>query len=365
MKWISALALIVCVLLQASGNDGSFYASGATLIPLQETTIELKKEILSLERQEAGWLKVDILFEFYNPGEAKTLMVGFVTPPTSGDVEEEGGHPKITEFQVMFGDQLIPFKTIRLADSDFTLDGFNASEDWSDYVYYFDVPFQKGLNIIRHSYLYRGGSSVDLSESYDYQITTGKRWANKEIGDFQLEIDMGDAFFFIQDSFYHSSEKAEWKINGIGVISPRTNDLFAGELKIRNVRTTTGSLHLQVNHFKPDSDLLFGIVQPYFQPHYWVEDPILAEKLDRIHTAVVNMPDSLAIAELGTDELRIARNFWYAWHGYVFKDKTLDTLFRSCAWYIPDPNLTLEKINLSPEQKQCIDWILAEEKRRK
>jgi hypothetical protein len=365
MRLIFVLIIPICLSLNLTANDGSFYASGATLIPLQETTIELRKEILTLKRLPSGWLKVDILFEFYNPGDAKSLTVGFVTPPASGDVEEEGGHPEIEVFQVMFENELLTYKTIRLADSDFMLNGFNKDEFWSDYVYHFDIPFKQGVNTIRHSYTYRGGSSVDLAESYAYQITTGKRWANKEIGEFQLEIDMGNEFFFIQDSFLETKEPADWKINGIGKIQEKSFELFAGELKVRHVRTTTGILHFSAYHFKPDCDIFFGKIQPYFQAHYWVDDQIVADKLDRINTAISTMPDSLAIAELSDHELRIARNFSYAWHGYIFKDKELNSLFRSCAWYIPDPIITIEKINLSPAEKQSFDWILAEEKRRK
>ena len=365
MKLRHLLLLFLFSPFSLIANDGSFYASGGTLIPLQETTIALQKEILTLKRTSDGWLKVDILFEFNNPGPAKELMVGFVSPPTSGDVEEEGGHPEISDFKAMFDDALLPFEIKKLSDTQFHTAGFNSSADWSDYVYYFQVPFKNGLNSVRHSYTFRGGTSVDFQETYSYQITTGKRWANKEIEEFQLEIDMGDAFFFVPASFLASGQLAEWKINGIGRISATKDQLMAGEFDVRHVRTTTGSLHFSAKHFKPDEDIFFGIVQPYFQAHYWVDDEAIAEKFDRINTALITMPDSLAIAELSNEELRIGRNFWYAWHGYQFKDQTLDNLFRKCLWYIPDPSVTIEKINLDPMEKQSFDWIIAEEKRRK
>jgi YARHG domain len=265
----------------------------------------------------------------------------------------------------MFGDEMLAFQITRLADTDFKVEGFSKDDFWSDFVYHFDIPFQKGMNTIRHSYTYRGGTSVDFAESFGYQITTGKRWANKEIGEFQLEIDMGNAFFFVPNSFTSDETSIDWKINGIGKIKEQKDELLAGEFSARHVRTTTGILHYSATHFKPDLDLFFGVVQPYFQPHYWVEDLAVAEKLDRIYTAIATMPDSMAIAELDNEDLRIARNFWYAWNGYQFKDESLNKLFRQCAWYIADPSITIEKINLSPAEKLCIDWILAEEKRRK
>lgn len=77
--------LLVTFFQETKANDGVFYATGNTLVPLKETTIRLKKEILNLERK-GDWVQVDIYFEFFNPGPEKELTVGFVTPPADGDV---------------------------------------------------------------------------------------------------------------------------------------------------------------------------------------------------------------------------------------------------------------------------------------
>ncbi|MBN8688506.1 MAG: hypothetical protein J0M10_15910 [Chitinophagales bacterium] len=67
MRKFNLLCLLLATYSGALANDGSFYAAGNTLIPLKETIIQMKKEILSLDRK-GDWMQVDIYFEFFNPG---------------------------------------------------------------------------------------------------------------------------------------------------------------------------------------------------------------------------------------------------------------------------------------------------------
>ncbi|MBL0016272.1 MAG: hypothetical protein IPP17_07460 [Bacteroidetes bacterium] len=74
---------VLLALFVANGlfaNDGVFYAQGNHLVPVKETVVQLKKEILKLKRI-GDYMAVDVYFEFYNPGPEKTEIVGFVTPP--------------------------------------------------------------------------------------------------------------------------------------------------------------------------------------------------------------------------------------------------------------------------------------------
>jgi len=182
------IALCILFIQQAHADDGVFYATGNTLIPLKETTIRLKKEILNLERND-NWLQVDIYFEFFNPGDEKELTVGFVTPPAQGDItEEEAKHPQIEDFMVMAGDRLLPYKIARMQETGFKVASKIA--DGYDFVYYFTIKFGKGITVIRHSYLYKGSGSVDINQGFEYRLTTGTTWANSAIDDFELNIDM-------------------------------------------------------------------------------------------------------------------------------------------------------------------------------
>jgi len=238
--------LISCTCL---ANDGVFYATGNTLVPLKENTVSLKKEILNLTRKE-GWMQVDIYFEFFNPGPEKELLVGFVTPPANGDVtDEEAKHPFIKDFMVMSGDELLPYKVAKMEETGFRVQSKLA--EGYDFVYYFTIRFKKGVNVIRHSYQYRGGGSVEASQDFDYRLTTGTTWANHAIDDFELNIDMGESSYFsIPASF--GVQPVNWLMTGVGRISGTNFRLpyFAeGKSNLKMVLQRRGRLQMRMTGF--------------------------------------------------------------------------------------------------------------------
>jgi len=89
MKKPFILLFLILFTNKIIADDGVFFAQGDNLIPLEETNIELQKEILILDRQsgsnpkENRNLNVNIYFEFYNPNSEVEKFVGFVTPPAS------------------------------------------------------------------------------------------------------------------------------------------------------------------------------------------------------------------------------------------------------------------------------------------
>lgn len=76
---IAVLVIISAISGVSSANDGRFYEEGGLIIPVKEEKISIEKEILTLTFLEdvEKW-RVDVYFEFYNPGEALELEVGFV-----------------------------------------------------------------------------------------------------------------------------------------------------------------------------------------------------------------------------------------------------------------------------------------------
>ncbi|MCB1026052.1 MAG: hypothetical protein KDB79_16770, partial [Acidobacteria bacterium] len=180
MKTKILLIAAICAAFLANNifaNDGVFYAQGGTLVPMQETQVSLKKEILKFYIVDYEFVDVDVNFDFYNPGEEKTVIVGFVTPPAMGDIDENGEHPRISNFTVNVNGKMVAFKIERMNQTSFK----SADDDevaGYDYVYYFPVTFKKGLNKVLHTYRFQGGGSVETQRDFDYQITTGKRWAN-------------------------------------------------------------------------------------------------------------------------------------------------------------------------------------------
>ena len=73
MKKTLTILLALFAFATAKANDGAFYAQGNHLIPITETTISVKKEILTITRVAdtvSGWgsmFMVNVYYEFFNP----------------------------------------------------------------------------------------------------------------------------------------------------------------------------------------------------------------------------------------------------------------------------------------------------------
>lgn len=345
-------------------NDGVFFATGNTLVPLKEATVSLKKEILNLTRK-GEWMQVDIYFEFFNPGPEKEVTVGFVTPPAEGDVsEEDAKHPFIRDFMVMVGDRLLPYKVARLEES-----GFRVSSKIArgyDFVYHFTVRFVKGINVIRHSYLYKGGGSVEAKHDFDYRLTTGTTWANNAIDDFELNIDMGDdSYFSIPASF--EKTPAPWQLSGIGRISKNNFHMpymAEGKAVLKMVYLRKGKLQMRKTAFKPSEDLSISFWHLHNEVNLWCDKSV---KNDFSGMMEMMWGDSTEaeVGKLSDAELRLYRNLNYARMGYDFKDEALKKSFSKYNWYIPDPAMKTDNVPEYYISKDLMQLIMNEEKRRK
>ncbi len=370
------LGFIISLLFLSSfsmANDGVFYAKGNTLIPLQETQVSLKKELLKFYVRDFKYMDVEIDFEFYNPGKAKTVTVGFVTPPADGDVtEEEQKHPKISGFTVLVNGKNIPYKIKKMKDTSFKMG--DMSVRGNDFVYYFPVTFKRGTNKIRHTYRFLGGMSVETQRNFDYQITTGKRWANKQIDDFELQVHLDNGVYFIPASFRKDEKLADWKIVGDGVISPTPRAWFGEDNpKIRMAHLNHGYLKLREKKFKPDNDILIG---EYNWAAGWVsrwcdfakectEPQNLKKVVPYFDLSPWEGHTEEELAELSPLQLRYIRNYFFAVRGYDFKDKQIKNFYSQFFWYKPDKKLKPENINLSEGEKQFIAKVLKVEQSRR
>ncbi|RPI16389.1 MAG: hypothetical protein EHM58_12025 [Ignavibacteriae bacterium] len=244
----------------SSANDGSFYASGGNLYPMEETSIELKKEILTLKKVQDNWISVDVYFEFYNPGDKRILTVGFVTPSANGDVDfETSEHPQIKDFTVILNDASLPFKINKTIDS--SSKSINFDQYTYNFIYYFDAEFKNGMNIIKHSYLFRGSTGVE-GTSYDYHLQTGTSWANGEIEDFELNIDLGPGIHYLPATFHSKNDSVDWKIIGTGKFYPKLRTYYGWEFDEvrwdRIVEIQSGYVSYMTKNFQPYHDLKVG-----------------------------------------------------------------------------------------------------------
>jgi len=358
--------LLLCgTFSNALANDGSFYAAGNTLIPLKETTIQMKKEILSLDRK-GDWMQVDIYFEFFNSGPEKELTVGFVTPPAFGDITEaEETHPQVKNFMVMTGDRILPYKVARMEESGFKVSSKLA--EGFDFVYYFTVRFAKGITVIRHSYLYRGGASVEASHDFLYRLTTGATWAGGSIGDFELNINMGDdCYFAVPASF--GGAAAAWTLVGVGrigatsVFNPYGDE--DGGRALRMVYLRKGKLQLRQLNFKPQKDLGLTVFQFHNEVNLWT-DKKTPHVFENSMELMMGDSTDVLLSRMTDLELRLYRNLHFARMGYDFKDEALKKVFMNFTWYIPDPAIKAENAPDYYLSKELLKLITEEESRRK
>ena len=145
MKKTLTFLLAVLAFATAKANDGAFYAQGNHLIPITETTISVKKEILTITRVAdtiSGWgsmFKVNVYYEFFNPGPAKDLLVGFESPTPDGNGysgtldEVYAGQPYMYGFNVVMNGQHLPHQIAHVPykyKGDYQFDYTKRSEDY-------------------------------------------------------------------------------------------------------------------------------------------------------------------------------------------------------------------------------------------
>jgi hypothetical protein len=279
LKFILILLLAPASLLLA--NDGVFYASGDMLFPLNKTTIALRKEVLTITKKGDSML-VDVYFEFENPGKAQTLLVGFVTPPASGDIggaenyayldtsseyaeyEGEGSRAFVNDFTVVVNGEKLRSTAKLLGKSNFKLPQKHNFATESDFVYHFIATFKPGLNTIHHTYWMPMSGSVMEEYTGYYRLTTGTSWANKQIDDFTLNLHVDDKEkFYVTRTFSKSKKPADWTIVGKGKLSKGPLKYLseydgADNEPMTFVKLSSGHVQLKAKNFKPEYDFVFG-----------------------------------------------------------------------------------------------------------
>jgi hypothetical protein len=351
-------SLIVLILglaafpLLSRANDGAFRAEGNQLIPMYETDISVKKEILIIRRINETQARIEVYYEFFNPKEPKTLEVGFEAYSPSGDAEKtplEGKQPYITGFTVTMNDESVPYKVAIVHDSLYYRNGqYKAlsvaraiKESREDeevdffYVYHFRSLFKHGLNIIRHVYTVDLSSSVIENYSLSYVLTAAKRWANRQIDDFTLEIDMG-AFqdISIPNTFFQncSEWKADSAVKSIQLKANGNDQTDTSEFVVRK-----GTIIYSKKDFKPKGELYINSFN-----NYYYRNPDADNNDDKFNSKKDRLPFSIDLQDgiqAPADELskKILRNLPFARRGYLFKSPELAAYYEHQKWYVPDP----------------------------
>ena len=370
------MLLLLLSFIASYSNDGAFKAEGNQLIPMYESDIAVKKEILTIKRIGSDQVIITVYYEFFNPKAEKEVEVGFEAVSPSGDVDAtpvKGEHPYMSAFTVNINGEPITYKVAIVKDSVYYKNGIyksikltdalkeseeNSNEVGFFYVYHFKAKFKQGLNIIKHTYTLDLSNSVMENYSLTYVLTAAKRWSNRQIDDFTLQVDMGD---FQDVSIAHNffSTASEWKIQGTGksIEIKKNEDKYIysnmSEFFIRK-----GVLVFQKLNFKPKGELEIHSYGNYF---YHTESDN-GEFPDHFSYKRDHLPFS--IDDLGpnndpADEFskQVLKNLPFARRGNVFKSPQLQAYFERQPWYMKDVNYKPVLAELTPEeQKWVIKW---------
>jgi len=359
MKKLSILFLFTVINQFVFANDGAFFAKGNQLIPIAETSITVQKEILYIKNINHQSIEVTVYYEFFNPGNEKTITVGFEAFSPSGDVNGtpiNGQHPYMRDFTVELNDKILGHQIAYVKDDLYAKDGVIKTKSLSEiqggitnennvdfyYVYHFDALFKKGLNKIKHTYTYDLSGSVEFAYEFEYVLTAANRWANKQIDDFTLIVDMGDLESFnIQKDFFTDSN--DWLINGIGKsvnVKGVTNSLI--EKDATKFFIQKGNLIFQKKNFRAVGELFLYNVN-YF-----------ATAISEYIPFALYFQDN--IPEPSSDlEKRILKNLPFARRGYVFKSTELQSYFEKLDWYLSNPNYDGDVERLTANEKAWIE----------
>lgn len=375
-KTIASICLLFLALTGARSNDGVFYAQGNQLIPIKETDITVQKEILTINRVgKSNYVEVIVYYEFFNPtGTSKSILVGFeaASPYPYDGLGHFPEQPNIHDFEVVMNGELLPYQVAHIQKdlSPYYVNG--AFKSWTrqqcedaikeevdgsypfDYVYHFNAEFRPGVNTVRHTYRFLLSESIDMKYVFPYVLTAARRWANGQIDDFTLNINMGDReSFCIYPTFF--KEASEWTFTGAGKadISP-----FGGEDSPR-FHVREGGITFHRVNFCPEGELTVFAERADWA--VYSDEPTLSSST--IVSAIESYYYDWSFL-LGADyniqstpaDARILRNLPFAYRGYVFKASDLQKFFESTAWYVPDPNYVADTKTLTTAEQRWIGF---------
>lgn len=370
MKKLMPILSVLVSTLNLSANDGGFFIDGNQLIPIHETSITVKKEMLKIirSRENPDQVNVSVYYEFYNPDDAKTMTVGFEAASPSGDANiapNNGEQPYLHNFTVEMNGKRLPYRVAIVNDSTYRTQGIYNTltekeiresiwDGWADfmYVYNFQADFRKGLNVVKHTYICDLSTFVMSNYEFGYQLSPALRWANKQIDDFTLHIDMGDdQLIYIPKTFYDNID--EWTFTGLGKMNDASNPYGYipedkggsgfGKFYIKN-----GYLIFQKRNFRPKGELQISSPRVFFMEQFDYKRG--TELLPAI--SLYSAPEYLKVAD--TMSRRILRNIPFAARGYIFSTPEIQQYFESQIWYFPNAEYKTDVSGLSKEEQ---DWV--------
>ena len=379
MRKLLIVAFLFAVVPFGWANDGVLFVNGNHLVPVQETDIELNREVLTISLGDDGYATVDVQYVLNNCGNDKTVTMGFeALAPYNDEVafSPQGIHPYIHDFTVVMNGQKLAYMNavvvskyddecdflpldlrrwksydeVRMRNGEELPNNsmlYDASMDSLvnfAYAYYFVARFHHGKNTIHHTYRYRMSYGVGRTFEVPYSLMPAMRWANRQIDDFTLRIKATNTVkhFIVEDSLF-SREPFVVK-EGVGKIrKSKLYDEFFTEIALRN-----GTVEWHALNFKPTCNMTIGSADQLCYKGF---------KLGSFYDRSDNyQPGSYMISADKLHEYRrILTNLPYASRGYVFKDKKLQKYFSQFWWYMPDAQWKPDTSDFTPREWKLIN----------
>lgn len=387
MKQLFTTLFLFLATLPTIANDGSYFASGNQLIPLQETHISVKKEILTIHLKDDGTAEVDVYYEFYNPGATtKDIRMGFEAdiPYNTGDsFNPNGVHPYINNFTVEINGTKTPYRnTVAVNnieekglkpldpkvwketndyEAEYQLKNINTGEFTGySYVYYFDASFKPGINKIHHTYSYELSVVVGTTWLLNYKLSPAARWANNRIDDFTLIIDAKNTakHFTISKDIFGQANTFKKK-SGECKIRTLPNSAY-GESNEWEIAIRNGAVEMHMMNFTPSSEneLVISSADTYYSYSAPDNNYHFGAFYDRSSASFIYMAESMSNVVPANKEFRqrICKNLPFAHRGHVFKDQKLRDFFMKQFWYMPDPNYKDDTSNFTKTDKEVMTY---------
>ena len=370
--FFAGTSLSFSVVDRVSANDGSYFGSGNQIIPLQETDISVKKEVLTIKRIKDNKVRITVDYIFHNPAKEKSLLMGFEASVPQGDAVSmpgDGEHPYIENFSVSFNGKIVPYKvsflTPKYQDEGkhktlYTIDDLKERQISPDvgnarmygdyFVYHFPATFTPGDTQVIHTYDYAISRAVLTPTDIKYLLSPALRWANQQIDDFTLIIDLGEfQQYHIYPTFF--SDLGQWTTQGRVKIAMEDvkSEMSEETARMMTVWQHRGSVTFHAKNFRPKGEL--DLFANYNVPQYEILDA-------KIMNFSLQGQPWLGELKLKDEFTRkVLENLPYARRGYVFKNQELKTFFEAQPWYIPDPEY--KDASISDEEKAWLKEVSA------
>jgi len=353
LKTAFFVLLIAGATVASLANDGAFYANGAHLFPITDSDISVKKEILKITRLPGidsfgdEHVQIDVYYEYYNDSAAKDIIVGFEAYAPHGDANgwhKNGEQRYISNFTVRLNQLKLPYDVTIIKNDYFVYNGrivgdtvpksYDEGRDlWAHgqymdfkYIYFFTAHFKKGLNVLKHSYTMPISGHVSNRMDIDYILTAANRWANRQIDDFTLILDLKDTLpFRIQKTFFESGD--DWECFGRTEEVGRT---FPEEKRSIEFYTNGKPLVFRAKNFHPKGELKIS---------QWTHTiPMDKFRFDYEKDTVIEWSAMRDKYFEATDAFsyRVIRNLPFALKGYDFKNKAIKEFYLKQNWYKVD-----------------------------